>query len=108
MFGDMMKMMGQLKEAKKMAEETKQKLAATNCEGISSNGLVRVTISGSVDYRGMSCEDVLWSLPSTDIHRSIEEAFKEALGKAKALQEEEMKKVTSDMMPAGMDKLFGQ
>ena len=108
MFGDMMKMMGQLKEARKKAEESKERLSHTICRGTSMNGMVHVDLSASIEYRGMVVDDALWERDKEEIRRSMEEAFRSGLEKAKNVQESEMKAMSADLIPPGMEKLFGQ
>ncbi|MEP1983254.1 MAG: YbaB/EbfC family nucleoid-associated protein, partial [Maribacter dokdonensis] len=47
MFGDMMGMMGKLKETQKKVEETKKRLNTVTLEEKSSDGLVAVTITAN-------------------------------------------------------------
>jgi DNA-binding protein YbaB len=107
MFGDMMKMMGQLKDARKKAEESKERLSHTICRGSSSNGLVHLDMTAAVEYRELHIDEAIWDLDRETIKTSMEEAIRNGLEKAKNVQESEMKAMSAELIPPGMEKLFG-
>ncbi len=59
MFGDMMGMMGKLKETQKKVEETKQRLNHVVVDEKSSDGKLKVTITANRAIKSISIDDEL-------------------------------------------------
>ena len=59
MFGDMMGMMGKLKEAQKKVEETKERLHTVLIDEASSDGKLKVTITANRTIKSISVDDEL-------------------------------------------------
>ncbi len=59
MFGDMMGMMGKLKETQKKVEETKQRLNHVLVDEASSDGKVKVTITANRTIKTIAIDDEL-------------------------------------------------
>ncbi len=59
MFGDMMGMMGKLKETQKKVEETKQRLNHVLVDEASSDGKVKVTITANRTIKSIAINDEL-------------------------------------------------
>ena len=51
MFGDIMGMMGKLKEAKQQAEETKERLNSVYVSGQAGSGAIRVTATANKEIK---------------------------------------------------------
>lgn len=59
MFGDMMGMMGKLKETQKKVEETKQRLNHVLVDEQSNDGKVKVTITANRTIKSIAIDDAL-------------------------------------------------
>jgi len=59
MFGDMMGMMGKLKEAQKKIEETKKRLDTVLIDESSSDNLIKVTLTANREIKNITIEDEL-------------------------------------------------
>lgn len=59
MFGDMMGMMGKLRETQEKVEATKKRLDTVTLEETSNNGLVKVTITANREVKSIQIDDSL-------------------------------------------------
>ena len=59
MFGDMMGMMGKLKEAQEKMEEAKQRMDSVLIDEAASDGSVKVTITANREIKSISISDTL-------------------------------------------------
>jgi len=59
MFGDMMGMMGKLKETQQKVEETKKRLDTVTLEETVANGLIKVTITANRKIKDVSIDESL-------------------------------------------------
>ncbi|NJB69680.1 hypothetical protein GGR42_000142 [Saonia flava] len=107
MFGDLMGMMGKLKETQKKVEETKKRLDSVLVDEKSSDGLIKVTLTANrtikkidLDSSLLKDKDQLEDYLITTLNRAIENATK--------INETELAAVAKDGMPniPGMDSLF--
>ena len=92
-----------LKQAQKLQEEmesTQQRLESTDIEGASGGAAFKIT--GSSKFISFTLTDDLLRKSKGEIEGAILEAAQDAIAKAKALHEEEMKRITAGLNLPGM------
>jgi DNA-binding YbaB/EbfC family protein len=99
MFGKVGDMMKQLQEAKKVAEEIKQKLDGTVLTIESAGGDIQIEITGSRKILKITIAPALQHGDAAVLQRELLQAMNRAIEKADKANEEEMKKVAGGMMP---------
>lgn len=106
MFGDMMGMMGKMKEAREKMEETKRKLDDIHVRGESPGGLIEVVLTANRAVVDIRIEDSFRKHSESDEFADyMGMAMTEAMRKADEVSRVEMEKVTNDMLPGGMGAL---
>ncbi|MCJ7465427.1 MAG: YbaB/EbfC family nucleoid-associated protein [Maribacter sp.] len=107
MLGDMMGMMGKLKETQRKVEETKKRLDTVFMEENSSDGLLKITISGNRVLKEISIDDELLS-DKDQLQDYLVLTINKAIEKATRMNEAELAAVAKEGMPniPGMDSLF--
>jgi len=104
MFGDLMGMMGKIKEAQKKVEATKERLNTVMIDEESSDGLLKVTLTANREIKSISVDDSL-----LDDKEQLEDylllTINKAIEKATKLNEAELAAVAKEGMPniPGMD-----
>ena len=107
MFGDLMGLMGKLKETREKVKETKERLHSVILEEKSADGLITVSITANrtiksieIDDSVMEDREQLEDYLITTLNRAIEKATK--------IQEAELAAVAKEGMPniPGLDSLF--
>ncbi len=107
MFGDLMGMMGKLKETQEKVKETKERLNHVTIEETASDEVIKVTITANRAIKSIEIADSL-----LDDKEQLEDylviTLNKAIEKASAIQEAELSAVAKDGMPniPGMDSLF--
>jgi hypothetical protein len=102
---------GLMKQASQMQskmQEMQAKLEATEVAGEAGAGLVRVTLNGKGDLRGIKIDPKLVDPADTEMLEDlIVAAHRDARGKVEAMMASEMQKVTGGMqLPPGMKLPF--
>ena len=107
MFGDMMGMMGKLKETQKKVEETKKRLDTVSLEESSPEGLVTVVITANREVKEIQIDDRLLQ-DKEQLEDYLLLAVNKAIAKATQVNEAELAAVAKEGMPniPGMDGLF--
>ncbi|KSA14228.1 YbaB/EbfC family nucleoid-associated protein [Maribacter dokdonensis] len=107
MFGDMMGMMGKLKETQKKVEETKKRLNTVTLEEKSSDSLVSVTITANREVKSIVIDDSLLQ-DKEQLEDYLILTLNKAIQNATNVNETELAAVAKDGMPniPGMDSLF--
>lgn len=106
MFGDMMGMMGKVKEARAKMEETKRMLDEIQVRGESPSQLIVVTLTANRQVVGIEVdENFRQHSDSEEFADYMGMAMSEAMRKADEVSKEEMEKVTNEMLPGGMGAL---
>lgn len=107
MFGDMMGMMGKLKETQKKVEETKKRLDTVSLEEKSNDGLISVTITANREVKKIVIDDSLLQ-DKEQLEDYLILALNKAIKNATNVNETELAAVAKDGMPniPGMDSLF--
>jgi len=104
MFGDMMGMMGKLKETQKKVEETKQRLHTVLLDEKSNDDKLKVTITANRTLKSIDIDDEL--LEDKDMLEDyLILTINKAIERATSVHESEVAAVTKEGMPniPGMD-----
>lgn len=107
MFGDLMGMMGKLKETQAKVKATKERLHSVILDENSGDGLLRVTITANRTIRGISIDDSLMQ-DREQLEKVLILTLNKAITRATEVQEAELSAVAKEGMPniPGMDSLF--
>ncbi len=107
MFGDMMGMMGKLKETQRKVEETKKRLDTVTLRESSSDGLLEVTISANRVVKEIKIDDSLLE-DKEQLEDYLVLTLNKAINNATEVNETELAAVAKEGMPniPGMDSLF--
>jgi len=107
MFGDMMGMMGKLKETQQKVEATKKRLNTVTLEESSPEGLVKVIITANRTVKEIQIDDALL-VDKDQLEDYLLLAINKAIEKATQVNETELAAVAKEGMPniPGMDGLF--
>ncbi|WP_375334287.1 YbaB/EbfC family nucleoid-associated protein [Flagellimonas sp. C4] len=104
MFGDLMGMMGKLKETQKKVEATKERLNSVMVDEASSDGLLKVTLTANRELKSISIDDSLLE-DKDQLEDYLVLTLNKAIEKASKINEAELAAVAKEGMPniPGMD-----
>lgn len=104
MFGDIMGMMGKLKEAQQKIEETKKRLDTVLIDEQSSDGLLKVTLTANREIKSVTVADELLE-DKEQLEDYLVLVMNKAIAKATSVNEAELGAVAKEGMPniPGMD-----
>lgn len=107
MFGDLMGMMGKLKETKEKVKQTKERLHTVTLEERSPDDLVKVTLTANRTIKKIEMDDSLLA-DKEQLEDYLILTLNKAIEKATEVQEAELAAVAKEGMPniPGMDGLF--
>jgi len=107
MFGDIMGMMGKIKETQQKIEDTKNRLDTVLVDEQSSDGLLKVTLTANRTIKSITIDDTLLE-DKEQLEDYLVLVLNKAIEKATAVNEAELAAVAKDGMPniPGMDGLF--
>lgn len=107
MFGDLMGMMGKLKETQKKVEETKLRLNSVFIDEQSSDGLLKITITANREIKSIEIDEQLLQ-QKEQLEDYLVLTLNKAITKATAVNEAELAAVAKEGMPniPGMDGMF--
>lgn len=107
MFGDLMGMMGKLKETQAKVEETKKRLDTVMVDEASTDGLLKVTLTANRQIKTITIDDSLLE-DKEQLEDYIILTINKAIEKATKVNETELAAVAKEGMPniPGMDSLF--
>ncbi|SNR65416.1 hypothetical protein SAMN04488009_3002 [Maribacter sedimenticola] len=107
MFGDMMGMMGKLKETQQKVEATKKRLDTVTLNEKSSDGLLNVTITANRQIKAIDIDDSLLA-DKEQLEDYLILIINKAIEQATKVNETELAAVAKEGMPniPGMDSLF--
>jgi DNA-binding YbaB/EbfC family protein len=107
MFGDLMGMMGKLKETQAKVEATKQRLNTVLIDENSSDNLLKVTLTANREIKNISIDDTLLK-DKEQLEDYLIMTLNKAIKKASEVNEAELGAVAKEGMPniPGMDNLF--
>lgn len=107
MFGDIMGMMGKLKETQQKVEETKKRLDTVLLEEKSNDDFLKVTITANRAIKSISIDEALLE-DKEQLEDYLILTLNKAIEQATKVNEAELAAVAKDGMPniPGMDSLF--
>ncbi len=107
MFGDMMGMMGKLKETQRKVEETKKRLDTVTLEEKTPDGLLTVVITANRKIKEIQIDDSLLQ-DREQLEDYLILTLNKAIEKATQVNETELAAVAKEGMPniPGMDGFF--
>lgn len=98
MFGDIMGMMGKIKETQQKIEETKKRLDTVLVDEQSNDGLLKVTLTANRTVKSISIDDSLLE-DKEQLEDYLVMVFNKAIEKATSVNEAELAAVAKDGMP---------
>ena len=98
MFGDMMGMMGKLRETQQKIEETKNRLSTVLIDEQSSDGLLKVTMTANRELKTVSIDDLLLQ-DKEQLEDYLILVLNKAISKATNVNETELAAVAKEGMP---------
>ncbi|MCE2612009.1 YbaB/EbfC family nucleoid-associated protein [Flavobacteriaceae bacterium D16] len=108
MFGDLMGMMGKLKETQEKVKATKERLNSVSLQETSSDGLLAVTITANRTIKAIDIDDQLLE-DKEQLEDYLILTLNKAIEKANQIQEKELAAVAKEGMPnlpPGMDSFL--
>ncbi len=104
MFGDLMGMMGKLKETQQKIEETKTRLNSVLIDEQSNDGLLKVTVTANRVIKSIDIDPALLE-DKEQLEDYLLLVMNKAIDKATAVNESELAAVAKEGMPSipGMD-----
>ncbi len=104
MFGDLMGMMGKIKETQKKVEATKERLNTVMIDEESTDGFVKVTLTANREIKSISVDDSLLE-DKEQLEDYLVLTLNKAIEKATKVNEAELAAVAKEGMPniPGMD-----
>ena len=104
MFGDLMGMMGKLKETQQRIEETKKRLDTVLVDESSNDGLLKVTLTANRTVKSIAIDDTLLQ-DKDQLEDYLVLVMNKAIEKATQINELELGAVAKEGMPnlPGMD-----
>ncbi len=109
MFGDLMGMMGKLKETQAKVEATKKRLDTVLIDEQSNDGLLKVTLTANRKIKKIEVDDSLLE-DKEQLEDYLILTLNKAIEKATGINEAELAAVAKEGMPniPGMDGLMGK
>lgn len=98
MFGDLMGMMGKLKEAQKKIEETKKRLDTVLIDEQSSDGLLKVTMTANRKIKALTVDDSLLQ-DKEQLEDYLITVLNKTIDRATTINEAELAAVAKEGMP---------
>ncbi|WP_339610128.1 YbaB/EbfC family nucleoid-associated protein [uncultured Planktosalinus sp.] len=107
MFGDLMGMMGKLKETQKKVEETKKRLDTVMVDEKSHDGMLQVTLTANREIKNIQIHESLLQ-EKEQLEDYLVLTLNKAIAKATSIHETELAAVAKDGMPniPGMEGMF--
>ncbi|MDC7998208.1 YbaB/EbfC family nucleoid-associated protein [Gilvibacter sediminis] len=108
MFGDIMGMMGKLKETQAKVAETKERLNTVLIDEQNSDGTIKVTLTANREIKNITIADELLS-DKEQLEDYLVITLNKAIEKATSVNEAELAAVAKEGMPniPGLDNMFG-
>ncbi|MBE99784.1 YbaB/EbfC family nucleoid-associated protein [Flavobacterium coralii] len=98
MFGDIMGMMGKIKETQQKIEETKKRLDTVLVDEQSNDGLLKITLTANRQVKAITVDDSLLE-DKEQLEDYLIMVMNKALDKASAVNEAELGAVAKEGMP---------
>src|SRR5687767_264333 len=99
MFGKLGDMMGKLQEMKKKADEIKSRLNDTLIKTEGAGGDIKIEITGNRKIKTLQISDALQHGDKQELQKQLLATINKAIEEADRINEEEMKKAASGMLP---------
>ncbi len=99
MFGKMGDMMGKLQEMKQKAEEIKSRLDEVVIPVEGAGGDIKIEITGNRKIKSLAIASALQHGDKQELEEQLTVTLNKAIEKANAVNEEEMKKAASGLLP---------
>tara|TARA_R110000850_G_scaffold95732_4_gene200819 strand:- start:723 stop:1046 length:324 start_codon:yes stop_codon:yes gene_type:complete len=106
MFGDLMGMMGKIKETQKKVEETKARLNSVLLDEVSADGKIKITITANRTIKDVSIDEALLE-DKEALEDYLVLTLNKAIERASQVHETEIGAVAKEGMPniPGMDMI---
>ena len=91
--------MKQLMEMQNKMQEIKRELENTYFDVLSSDGLVKVTMSGAQEVREIVLQNDAQSQEKTVLEKSLKDAYNRAIKRSQVIAAEKMKHITGMNIP---------
>ncbi len=98
MFGDLMGMMGKIKETQKKVEATKKRLDTVYVDEKSSDGLIHVVLTANREIKSIAVNDQLLQ-DKEQLEDYLVLTLNKAIAKATSIQETELAAVAKEGIP---------
>ncbi len=98
MFGDLMGMMGKLKETQKKVEETKKRLDSVLIDEQSSDGKIKITLTVNREVKSIDIDEELLN-DKEQLEDYLILTLNKAISKATSINEAELAAVAKEGMP---------
>ncbi len=107
MFGDLMGMMGKLKDTQEKVKATKERLNTVLVDEVSSDGLLKVSLTANRELKSIKIDDSLLE-DKEQLEDYLILTLNKAIAKATTINETELAAVAKEGIPniPGMDSLF--
>jgi DNA-binding YbaB/EbfC family protein len=103
MFGDMGKMMQQVKEMKSKMKDVEKELTGIVIEGKSKNQMVTCSVDGKLNLKNLKINPELIAKNDVGaVEKSVKEALENALNQAKATASQKLSSVTGGLNIPGL------
>ncbi|MCC6370622.1 MAG: YbaB/EbfC family nucleoid-associated protein [Bacteroidia bacterium] len=99
MFGKFGDMMGKLQEMKQRADEIKNKLEATSLKTEAAGGDIKIEINGNRKILNLEISAAMQHGDKDELQEQLVVAINKALAAAEKVNDEEMKKAASGLLP---------
>ena len=96
------KFLKQAQKAQKQVELVQQQLAARELDVSAGGGAVRVKVNAAGDFLSLTLDPEFLKEDATVVAQTILDAVKQATAQAKAVNEEEMSKITQQFQMPGL------
>jgi len=96
------KFLKQAQKAQKQVEQVQQQLAARELEISAGGGAVRIKVNAAGDFLALTLDPEFLKEDAAVVGQTILDAVKEAAAQAKAVNEEEMNKITAQFQMPGL------
>ena len=108
MFGDIMGMMGKLKETQEKDAQTKERLNTVLIDEQNSEGTIKVTLTANREIKNISIAEELLS-DKEQLEDYLVITLNKAIARATTVNETELAAVAKEGMPniPGLDNMFG-
>ena len=108
MFGDIMGMMGKLKETQEKVAKTKERLNTVLIDEQNSEGTIKVTLTANREIKNISIAEELLS-DKEQLEDYLVITLNKAIARATTVNETELAAVAKEGMPniPGLDNMFG-